>query len=80
MVGVAQRLERRVVAPKAGGSIPLAHPNIIKGLQAFVCDSFLVLLPYRYPGAGFWRGSAIFAGVGISASEKIDLLSVSACL
>ncbi len=27
MVGVAQRLERRVVAPKAVGSIPIAHPN-----------------------------------------------------
>ena len=44
MVGVAQRLERRVVAPKAVGSIPIAHPNDIKGLQAFACDSFLVLL------------------------------------
>ena len=27
VVGVAQRLERRVVAPKAVGSIPIAHPN-----------------------------------------------------
>jgi hypothetical protein len=27
-VGVAQRLERRVVAPKAVGSIPIAHPSI----------------------------------------------------
>ena len=48
-MGVAQRLERRVVAPKAVGSIPIAHPNEINELQAFVCDSFLVLLPYCYP-------------------------------
>ena len=51
MVGVAQRLERRVVAPKAVGSIPIAHPSKIRELQAFACDSFLVLLPYCYPGA-----------------------------
>ncbi len=27
MVGVAQGLERRVVAPEAGGSNPLTHPS-----------------------------------------------------
>jgi hypothetical protein len=32
MVGVAQSVEHRVVAPAVAGSSPVAHPNDIKGL------------------------------------------------
>lgn len=54
MVGVAQRLERRVVAPKVVGSIPIAHPNDIKELQVFVQVPFPVfpLLEYGSESLG----------------------------
>lgn len=45
-MGVAQRIERRVVAPKAVGSIPIAHPSDIRELQAFARSSFLFLLTW----------------------------------
>ncbi len=32
MVGVAQTVEHRVVAPVVAGSSPVAHPNDVKGL------------------------------------------------
>ncbi len=39
MVGVAQRIEHRVVAPKAVGSIPTAHPNKIDARHLLIIYS-----------------------------------------
>jgi hypothetical protein len=32
VVGVAQLVERRTVAPNVAGSIPVSHPNYLQGV------------------------------------------------
>jgi hypothetical protein len=49
VVGVAQLVERRSVAPNVAGSSPVSHPNLLEPLRD---ASFLVAsltLPFEFP-------------------------------
>jgi hypothetical protein len=41
VVGVAQLVEHRTVAPTVAGSIPVSHPNVSVGCRAFRAVSVL---------------------------------------
>jgi hypothetical protein len=47
MVGVAQLVERRSVAPNVAGSIPVSHPKFLRDASFLVASTHA--LPFEFP-------------------------------